>query len=153
LIGVGFGGAVKNVIAIAAGMADGLGLGANSRAALITRGLAEMMRLGQKLGVRTETMMGLAGLGDLVLTCTDDKSRNRRFGLGLARGNTPMEVAAQIGQVVEGVGAAAAVHLLSQRCSVEMPICEQVYEVVHTGVAPHEAVAALLERARRSEHD
>ena len=153
LIGVGFGGAVKNVIAIAAGMADGLGLGANSRAALITRGLAEMMRLGQKLGVRTETMMGLAGLGDLVLTCTDDKSRNRRFGLGLARGNTPTEVAAQIGQVVEGVGAAAAVHLLSQRCSVEMPICEQVYEVVHTGVAPHEAVAALLERARRSEHD
>ena len=80
LVGVGFGGAVKNVIAIAAGMADGLGLGANSRAALITRGLAEMMRLGQKLGVRTETMMGLAGLGDLVLTCTDDKSRNRRFG-------------------------------------------------------------------------
>jgi glycerol-3-phosphate dehydrogenase (NAD(P)+) len=153
LVGVGFGGAVKNVIAIAAGMADGLGLGANSRAALITRGLAEMMRLGQKLGVRTETMMGLAGLGDLVLTCTDDKSRNRRFGLGLARGGPPAEVAAKIGQVVEGVGAAAAVHLLSQRYGVEMPICEQVYEVLHKDVAPREAVAALLERARRSEHD
>ena len=153
LVGVGFGGAVKNVIAIAAGMADGLGLGANSRAALITRGLAEIMRLGQKLGVRTETMMGLAGLGDLVLTCTDDKSRNRRFGLGLARGDPPAEVAAQIGQVVEGVGAAAAVHLLSQRHQVEMPICEQVYEVLHNGIAAREAVAALLERARRSEHE
>jgi glycerol-3-phosphate dehydrogenase (NAD(P)+) len=153
LIGVGFGGAVKNVIAIAAGMADGLKLGANSRAALITRGLAEMMRLGQKLGVRTETMMGLAGLGDLILTCTDDKSRNRRFGLGLARGESAAQVAAQIGQVVEGARAAGAVQLLSRRHGVEMPICEQVYDVLHKGVAPQEAVAALLERARRSEYD
>lgn len=152
LVGVGFGGAVKNVIAIAAGMADGLGLGANSRAALITRGLAEMMRLGQTLGVRSETMMGLAGLGDLVLTCTDDQSRNRRFGLGLARGHAAAEMAAKIGQVVEGIPAARAVHLLSKIYEVEMPICEQVHAVLHKGVAPRKAVTALLERARRSEH-
>ncbi len=153
LAGIGLGGAVKNVIAIAAGMADGLGLGANSRAALITRGLAEIMRLGRKLGARNETFMGLAGLGDLVLTCTDDQSRNRRLGLGLARGESAAAVAARIGQVVEGKRAAAAVGLLSRRHGVELPICEQVDRVLREGVAPREAVAALLERARRSEHD
>ncbi len=153
LTGVGLGGAVKNVIAIAAGMADGLGLGANSRAALITRGLAEIMRLGARLGARTETMMGLAGLGDLVLTATDDQSRNRRFGLALARGQGAAEAAARIGQVVEGAHAAAALRILAVRHGVELPICEQVCRVLEDGVPPREAVAALMERARRSEHD
>ncbi|HXV23052.1 MAG TPA: NAD(P)H-dependent glycerol-3-phosphate dehydrogenase [Alphaproteobacteria bacterium] len=153
LCGVGLGGAVKNVIAIAAGMADGLGLGANSRAALITRGLAEMMRLGRKLGARSKTLMGLAGLGDLVLTCTDDQSRNRRFGLALARGVSAEDAAKQIGQVVEGARTAAAVRLLSHRHGVELPICDQVHRVLQDGVAPRRAVAALMERARRSEED
>jgi glycerol-3-phosphate dehydrogenase (NAD(P)+) len=153
LAGVGLGGAVKNVIAIAAGMADGLGLGANSRAALITRGLAEIMRLGRKLGARTETLMGLAGLGDLVLTATDDQSRNRRFGLALARGQTATDAAAAIGQVVEGARAAAAVRLLARRHGVELPICEQVCRVLEDGVEPREAVAALMDRARRSEQE
>ena len=153
LLGVGLGGAVKNVIAIAAGMADGLGFGANTRAALITRGLAEIMRLGRKLGARSHTLMGLAGLGDLVLTCTDDQSRNRRFGLGLARGDSAAAAAARIGQTVEGVHVVAAVRLLSRRHRVEMPICEEVYRVLREGVAPREAVAALLGRARRSEHE
>ena len=153
LVGVGLGGAVKNVIAIAAGMADGLGLGANSRAALITRGLAEIMRLGRKLGARTDTLMGLAGLGDLVLTATDDQSRNRRFGIALARGRSATDAAADIGQVVEGARAAAAVRALASRYTVELPICEQVCRVLQDGVAPREAVSALMERARRSEHD
>jgi glycerol-3-phosphate dehydrogenase (NAD(P)+) len=153
LAGVGLGGAVKNVIAIAAGMADGLGLGANSRAALITRGLAEIMRVGRKLGARTETLMGLAGLGDLVLTATDDQSRNRRFGLALARGQTATQAAAAIGQVVEGARAAGAVRLLARRHAVELPICEQVCRVLEDGVAPREAVAALMDRARRSEQE
>ena len=153
LTGVGLGGAVKNVIAIAAGMADGLGLGANSRAALITRGLAEIMRLGRALGARTDTLMGLAGLGDLVLTATDDQSRNRRFGLALARGVSAESAAAQIGQVVEGAHAAAAVRALAARYRVELPICEQVCRVLEDGVPPREAVAALMERARRSEQE
>jgi glycerol-3-phosphate dehydrogenase (NAD(P)+) len=153
LTGVGLGGAVKNVIAIAAGMADGLGLGANSRAALITRGLAEIMRLGRKLGARTDTLMGLAGLGDLVLTATDDQSRNRCFGLALAAGHSASAAAAAIGQVVEGAPAAVAVRALAARHGVEMPICEQVCRVLRDGVAPREAVAALMERARRREHD
>lgn len=153
LVGVGLGGAVKNVIAIAAGMADGLGLGANSRAALITRGLAEIMRLGRKLGARTDTLMGLSGLGDLVLTATDDQSRNRRFGIALARGRTAAEAAAEIGQVIEGARAAAAVRALAARHAVELPICEQVCRVLQDGVSPREAVSALMERARRSEHD
>ena len=153
LVGLGLGGAVKNVIAIAAGMADGLGFGANSRAALITRGLAEIMRLGSRLGARSETLMGLAGLGDLVLTCTDDQSRNRRFGLALAHGEGPGEAAERIGQVVEGTYAAAAVQLLARKHGIEMPICEQVDRVLRQEATPREAVAALLERARRSEHD
>jgi glycerol-3-phosphate dehydrogenase (NAD(P)+) len=153
LVGVGLGGAVKNVIAIAAGMADGLGLGANSRAALITRGLAEIMRLGRKLGARPETLMGLAGLGDLVLTATDDQSRNRRFGLLLARGRSAEAAAAEIGQVVEGARTAAALRLLAQQHRVEMPICEQVCRVLDESVPPSEAVAALMDRARRREHD
>jgi glycerol-3-phosphate dehydrogenase (NAD(P)+) len=153
LVGVGLGGAVKNVIAIAAGMADGLGLGANSRAALVTRGLAEIMRLGRKLGARSETLMGLAGLGDLVLTATDDQSRNRRFGLLLAEGRSADAAAAAIGQVIEGARTAAALRLLARQHRVEMPISEQVFRVLEDGVPPPDAVAALMERARRSEQD
>jgi len=146
LVGVELGGSVKNVLAIAAGAADGLGLGANTRAALITRGLAEMMRLGAEMGGEPETFMGLAGLGDLVLTCTDDQSRNRRMGLALARGLTVREAEAEIGQVVEGVTTTLEVERLADRHGVEMPICHQVYRVLHEGLSPQEAVKALLGR-------
>src|SRR6266851_9014926 len=129
ILGVEVGGAVKNVIAIGSGIADGMGFGANTRVALITRGLAEMMRLGVKLGGARETFMGLAGLGDLVLTCTDDQSRNRRFGLALAAGHTPQQALAQIGQVVEGYTAAKAAHAVARRMNVEMPLCTGVYRV------------------------
>ena len=152
LAGVQIAGAVKNVLAIAAGIADGLGFGANTRAALIARGLSEMVRLGEAAGGRAATFMGLAGLGDLVLTCTDDQSRNRRFGLALARGASPAEAAAGIGQVVEGIETSAQVMSLARRYGVEMPICEQVRAVV-TGVrSAGEAVEALLARdAARAE--
>ena len=153
LAGVQIAGAVKNVLAIAAGIADGLGFGANTRAALIARGLSEMVRLGEAAGGRTATFMGLAGLGDLVLTCTDDQSRNRRFGLAIAKGVSPGEAAAAVGQVVEGVETSAQVMSLARRFGVEMPICEQVRAVV-TGVSSAgEAVEALLARdAARPEH-
>jgi glycerol-3-phosphate dehydrogenase (NAD(P)+) len=146
VVGVELGGAVKNVLAVAAGAADGLGFGANTRAALITRGLAEMMRLGAAMGGERETFMGLAGLGDLVLTCTDNQSRNRRMGLALARGDSVESAQAAIGQVVEGVATAREVARLAGRFGVEMPICQQVYRVLHEGVAPREAVRALLAR-------
>jgi len=151
LVGVEVGGAVKNVLAIAAGIADGLGFGANARAALITRGLVELMRLGVALGGRRETFMGLAGLGDLVLTCTDDLSRNRRVGLALGRGESLDAALGALGQVAEGVRTAAEVMRLARRLGVEMPICEQVARVLHRGVAPADAVQALLERAARDE--
>jgi len=143
LIGVEVGGAVKNVLAIATGAADGLRFGANSRAALITRGLAEVTRLGMALGGQASTFMGLAGVGDLVLTCTDDQSRNRRMGLALARGLSVAEAQREIGQVVEGVQAASAVWTLAQREGVRMPITEQVYRILHEGISPQEAVAIL----------
>lgn len=151
--GVEIGGAVKNVLAVAAGIADGLGLGANTRAALITRGLAEMMRLGVSLGGRPETFMGLAGLGDLVLTCTDDQSRNRRMGLALGRGRSLEATQADIGQVVEGVRTARVVHQLAGSLGVEMPIVEQVHCVVYEKRDPRAAVQALLERELKSETD
>ncbi|MDE2091113.1 MAG: NAD(P)-dependent glycerol-3-phosphate dehydrogenase [Gammaproteobacteria bacterium] len=151
MAGVEVGGAVKNIIAIGCGISDGLKFGANARAALITRGLAEITRLGLKLGARAETLQGLAGLGDLVLTCTDDQSRNRRLGLALAAGNDVKSSARDIGQVVEGVYAAEAVHLLAHRLNVEMPITEQVYRILHQGVAPRAAVEALMARALKSE--
>ena len=153
LIGVQVGGAAKNVLAIATGIADGLGFGANTRAALITRGLAELIRLGTALGARRETFMGLAGLGDLVLTCTDDQSRNRRLGLALARGETAKAALAQIGQEVEGVITAQAVNRIAQEHQVEMPISEQVYAVLHQGQTPEAATRRLLERSGRSELD
>jgi glycerol-3-phosphate dehydrogenase (NAD(P)+) len=149
--GVELGGAVKNVLAIAAGIADGLGFGANTRAALVTRGLAELMRLGNALGGRRETFMGLAGLGDLVLTCTDDQSRNRRCGLELARGANLTDALRSIGQAVEGVRTAREVVQLAARAGVEMPITEQVYRVLYEDHAPRAAVHDLLAREQKAE--
>ena len=153
IMGVEVGGAVKNVIALGSGIADGAGFGANTRVALITRGLAEMMRLGVKLGAARETFMGLAGLGDLVLTCTDDQSRNRRFGMALGRGESPAQAQAAIDQVVEGVSAAQAVHAVAQKLAVDMPICQEIYEVLHEGKPVRAAVRALMGRELRSESD
>jgi glycerol-3-phosphate dehydrogenase (NAD(P)+) len=153
IMGVEVGGAVKNVIAIGSGIADGMGFGANTRVALITRGLAEMMRLGVKLGAERGTFMGLAGLGDLVLTCTDDQSRNRRLGLALGRGNSLSEAQASIHQVVEGVTAASAVRHVATRLAVEMPICEEVYRVMHEAKPVRAAVQALMGREARAETD
>ncbi len=149
--GVEVGGAVKNVLAIAAGISDGLGFGANARSALITRGLAEVMRLGHALGGQHETFMGLAGLGDLVLTCTDDQSRNRRLGLSLGRGNSLEDALASIDQVVEGVQTAREVHDLALSLGVEMPITEQVHAVLYEARAPKDAVHALLTREQKAE--
>ena len=151
LIGVQVGGASKNVLAIAAGIADGLGFGANTRAALITRGLTEIMRLGLKLGGKSETFMGLAGLGDLLLTCTDNQSRNRRMGLALAEGLSLDTARERIGQEVEGVHAAQEVCTLAQRQQVEMPISEQVYRVLYEGLDPKTAVHNLLDRRQKAE--
>ena len=146
LVGVQIAGGVKNVLAVAAGIADGLGFGANTRAALIARGLSEMVRLGEAAGGRPATFMGLAGLGDLVLTCTDDQSRNRRFGLALARGVPPAQAVAAVGQVVEGIETSAQVLELSRRFGIEMPICEQVRAVVTGASSAGDAVQALLAR-------
>ncbi len=151
VVGVEVGGAVKNVLAIAAGISDGLGYGANARAALITRGLAETTRLGVALGGQAETFTGLAGLGDLVLTCTDNQSRNRRLGLALAKGSTLDATLQSIGQAVEGVQTAREVMQLAQRYHVEMPIVEQVYRVLYEGCSPRDAVLKLLGRAQKSE--
>src|SRR6267154_2048741 len=146
IVGVEVGGAVKNVIAIGSGIADGMGFGANTRVALITRGLAEMLSLGVKLGAARETFMGLAGLGDLVLTCTDDQSRNRRFGMALGRGQSVSEAQGGIHQVVEGLPAARAVCAVAQRLTVDMPICQEVYRVTHEGKPVQAAVQALMGR-------
>lgn len=151
VIGVEVGGACKNVLAIAAGAADGLGFGANTRAALITRGLAELMRLGVHMGAQAETLMGLAGLGDLVLTCTDNQSRNRRVGLALGQGQTLEQAIADIGQAVEGVKSAPEIYHLAREFGVEMPITEQVYRVLYEGVHPQQAVEALLQREQKPE--
>jgi glycerol-3-phosphate dehydrogenase (NAD(P)+) len=151
VVGVETGGALKNVLAIGAGVADGLGFGANARAALITRGLVEIVRLGERLGGNRDTFMGLAGLGDLVLTCTDDQSRNRRFGLALGQGTGVEEALEAIGQVVEGMRTARIAHVLAQRNGVEMPICEQVRRVIYDGVPAREAVHTLLLREQKPE--
>ncbi len=144
--GVQLGGALKNIYAIAAGIADGLGFGANARAALITRGLAELMRLADKLGADKDTLMGLSGMGDLILTCTDDKSRNRRFGLAIADGLSPEAARARIGQSVEGIAATSVAHSLALTHGIEMPIVEQLYCVLKQHKAPRDAVVALLAR-------
>jgi glycerol-3-phosphate dehydrogenase (NAD(P)+) len=151
IIGVEVGGAVKNVIAIAAGAADGLGFGANARVFLITRGLAEMVRLGGALGAQRDTFMGLTGLGDLVLTCTDDQSRNRRFGLAVARGSSVEVAVREIGQVVEGYHAARAVRKVAQEFGVDMPICEHVYRVIYEGLDITTVVETLMSRAVSAE--
>lgn len=153
LMGVETGGAVKNVIAIGCGIADGMGFGSNTRVALITRGLAEMMRLGVKLGATRDTFMGLAGLGDLVLTCTDDQSRNRRLGLALGRGQSMLDAQRGIVQVVEGVFAARAVCTVAARLQVEMPICREIFRIVHEGRPVRDAAQALMGRDLRSESD
>ena len=150
-IGVEVGGAIKNVLAIGAGMCDGLGFGANARVALITRGLVELTRLGVALGAKHETMMGLAGMGDLVLTCTDNLSRNRRMGLALASGMTVEEAQEEIQQVVEGVLAAEAVKEVADKLGIEMPICHQVYRILYEGISPREAVGELMSRELKPE--
>ena len=150
-IGVQLGGAVKNVIAIGAGMADGIGFGANARTALITRGLTEMCRLGCALGAKKDTFMGMAGLGDLVLTCTDNQSRNRRFGLLLGQGKAVDDAMQSIGQVVEGYRNAKEVFNLAQRVGVEMPITEQIFQVLYQGKDVKLAALDLLGREKRDE--
>jgi glycerol-3-phosphate dehydrogenase (NAD(P)+) len=151
IVGVEVGGAVKNVIAIGAGIADGMGFGANTRVALITRGLAEMVRLGLALGAERTTFMGLAALGDLVLTCTDDQSRNRRLGLALGAGRSLEDAQRDIGQVVEGATAASAVRLVAEREGVDMPICHEVYRIMHEARPVRDALQALMAREVRSE--
>ena len=153
MIGVEVGGAVKNVLAIGAGMSDGLGFGANSRIALIARGLVEMTRLGVALGANRETFMGLACMGDLVLTCTDNLSRNRRMGLAIASGKSIEEAQQEIQQVVEGVLAAEAVNEVAEGLGIEMPISHQIYRILYEGAEPREAVGTLMNRELKSEHD
>lgn len=150
-VGLQLGGAVKNVIAIAAGMSDGLGYGANARTALITRGLAEMIRLGVALGATERGFMGLSGLGDLVLTCTDNQSRNRRFGVMLGKGINAEDALHEIGQVVEGYTMTRAISNLAQKLEVRMPICHELDGVLYHGHSGKEAARALLSRALTSE--
>lgn len=151
LIGAGLGGAMKNVLAVAVGVADGMGMGLNARAGLITRGLAEMLRLNQALGGRPETVMGLAGLGDLVLTCTGDLSRNRRLGLALGQGVTLEQAVASIGQVVESVGTAQEIMRLAHRHGIELPISALVQRTLAGEITPAEGVQLLLSREQKSE--
>ncbi len=151
IIGVELGGALKNVLAIAVGVADGLGFGANTRAALITRGLAEIMRLGVELGANQETMMGLAGLGDVILTCTDDQSRNRRFGIAIGQGKNLHQAEIEVGQTVEGLPAAKAIYLKAQKLGLDLPIIETVYRVLYEGKSPQDAVTDLESRPQGPE--
>jgi len=151
IVGVEVGGAVKNVLAVGAGLCDGLGFGANTRVALITRGLSEITRLGVALGAQPETFMGLAGLGDLVLTCTDNQSRNRRFGLALAAGKTVQQALTEIGQVVEGYSAARAVRAVALREKVDMPIAHGIYRVLYENEPAKDVVKDLMTRPIRSE--
>ena len=152
LVGVQLGGAIKNVIAIAAGISDGLGFGANARAALITRGLTELTRLGVALGGQADTFMGLTGVGDLILTCTDNQSRNRRFGLGVGEGKSVNQICSEIGQEIEGINTTRELYQVSRKLEVEMPITEQVYRVLYQGHDAKSAVRELLQRDPRAEH-
>lgn len=151
MIGVQLGGAIKNVIAIGAGISDGIGFGANARTALITRGIAEITRLGVSLGANPNTFMGMSGLGDLVLTCTDNQSRNRRFGLMLGEGLDTQTAMSNIGQVVEGFYNTKEAYLLAQRQGVEMPITEQIYQMLFCGKNAQEVALSLLGRERKGE--
>jgi glycerol-3-phosphate dehydrogenase (NAD(P)+) len=151
LVGVQLGGAIKNVMAIAAGISDGLKYGANARAALITRGLSELTRLGIALGGKAETFMGLTGVGDLILTCTDNQSRNRRFGLGLGAGKTTSAIKKEIGQEIEGINTARELYRISRNHNVDMPITEQVYRIIYEGADPSKAVQVLIQRDPKAE--
>ncbi len=151
MAGVEVGGAYKNVIAIATGISDGLEMGANAKAAIISRGMAEITRFGIALGADQATLMGLAGLGDLVLTCNDDLSRNRRFGLSLAKGNTVEAVQSEIGQVVEGVKAVKIINELAKKLNLDLPIAKQVYKLVTDKITTQQAVKNLLSRNSKSE--
>jgi len=151
VVGVQLGGAIKNVIAIAAGISDGLGFGANARVALITRGLAELTRLGVAMNGHPETFMGLAGVGDLILTCTDDQSRNRRVGIGLGQGRKLSEILGELGQEAEGVTSARELMALAAELGVDLPITEQTARVLVSECSPQEAVEALLSREPRAE--
>ena len=151
IVGVQLGGATKNVMAIAAGISDGLGFGSNARAAIVSRGLSEMVRLGIRLGGQIETFYGLAGVGDLVLTCTDNRSRNRRVGLGIGAGKSLVDVLHELGQEAEGVDTACALYKKSCELGVEMPITEQIYRVLSEGIDPAGAVKTLLDREPRAE--
>lgn len=152
-IGLELGGAVKNVIAIAAGIVDGLGLGLNSRAAMITRGLAEIRRLGLKLGAKYNTFAGLSGVGDLILTCTGDLSRNHTVGKKIGKGKTLSEILSEMRMVAEGVKTAKSVYNLARRLNVEVPICNEVYHVLYNDASPGEAVSRLMTRELKSEID
>ena len=151
MVGVQLGGAIKNVIAIGAGISDGMGFGANARTALITRGIAEISRLGVVMGANPTTFMGMSGLGDLVLTCTDNKSRNRRFGLMLGQGVSAQAAMDEIGQIVEGFYNTKEAYLLAQRQGVEMPISEQIYQMLFCGKSAQEVVLTLLGREQKGE--
>jgi len=151
VIGVEMGGALKNVIAIAAGIADGLGFGLNARSAIITRGLAEISRIAVQMGANPLTLMGLSGLGDLVLTCTGDLSRNRRVGIELGKGRPLGEVLAGMTQVAEGVKTAKSARDLSRKVGVELPICDQVHAIMYEGKDPRRAVVELMTRAPKRE--
>ncbi len=153
VVGVCIGGSIKNVMAIACGVSDGLGFGANARAGLITRGLAEITRLAVAMGADPITMMGLAGIGDLVLTCTSNLSRNRRVGLALGEGRTLDDVLQELGEVAEGVTTAVSAHKLARKIGVELPITEQVYAMLHEDRPAMEALTALMGRQRRAEKD
>jgi glycerol-3-phosphate dehydrogenase (NAD(P)+) len=150
-IGVEIGGSVKNVVAIGAGVVNGLGLGHNAMAALITRGLAEITRLAVAMGGSAQTLVGLAGLGDLVLTCTGDLSRNRMVGVELAHGRRLEEIVSSMKMVAEGIKTTNAVYDLAKRHSVEMPICEQMFQMLHFGISPREAIQRLMDRSLKGE--
>ena len=151
VVGVEIGGALKNVLAVAVGAADGLGFGANTRAALITRGLSEVMRFGSVVGARSETLMGLSGLGDLILTCTDNQSRNRRFGMAIGQGQSIEQAIESIGQTVEGYRATRAIFKMATERGLSLPIMEQVYRVLYEGKSPIEAVSDLESRSLKPE--
>ncbi len=152
MIGAQLGGACKNVLAIAVGIADGLGFGANTRAALMTRGFAEILRLGNAMGAQASTLMGLSGIGDLILTCSENQSRNRRFGVAIGKGQNISEIKQTIGQVVEGEKTTQLVYQLAQRLNISMPITEQIYQILYHGQDAKLAVKTLLERAPAIEH-
>lgn len=151
MIGVELGGALKNVLAIAVGVADGLGFGANTRAALMTRGLSEIMRLSTSMGAQQETMMGLAGLGDIILTCTDNQSRNRRFGLAIGQGKTVAQAEIEVEQTVEGLPAAKAIYNKARQLQLDLPIINEVYRLLYEDKNPQDAVRDLEKRPQGQE--